>query len=273
VAGGGVAHVLSIAGSDPSGGAGIQADLKTFAAFGVYGMAAITSVTAQNTRGVTGVYDIPAAFVAAQIEAVCDDIRVDAAKTGMLRTIGIIEAVANALPRALDGQIVVDPVMVATSGDRLIDDDAMAALVRNLFPRAAVVTPNADEASAIAGRKVTDLDGARRAAEVMLLTGAAAVLVTGIASGGEMIDILCTPEGETVFGRARIDVGPTHGSGCTLSSAIAARLALGDDLADAVLCAKNFVWRAIRDAVPVGRGAVPLRHDSAMESEPREPSS
>jgi hydroxymethylpyrimidine/phosphomethylpyrimidine kinase len=257
-----MAHALSIAGSDPSGGAGIQADLKTFHAFGAYGMAVLTSLTAQNTQGVTGIHDVPPEFVRLQIETVLADVRVDAAKTGMLKTPAIIEAVADAVDPALAGRIVVDPVMVATSGDRLIEDDAVDRMVARLFPLAAVVTPNREEAEVLLDGPIGDLEGARTAARVILDAGAKAVVVKGVTDG---VDLFVSEEAEEVLTRPMLDVGPTHGSGCTFSSAIAAGLARGDSLLEAVRTAKDFVWRAIRDAVAVGGGGVPLNHQVPRE--------
>jgi hydroxymethylpyrimidine/phosphomethylpyrimidine kinase len=257
-----MANVLTIAGSDPSGGAGIQADLKTFHAFGAYGMAVLTSLTAQNTRGVTGIHDVPPEFVRQQIETVLADVRVDAAKTGMLKTPDIIEAVADAVDPAIAGRIVVDPVMVATSGDRLIEDDAIDRMVARLFPLAAVVTPNREEAEILLEGKIEDLDGARSAARVILDAGAKAVVVKGVTDG---VDLLVSGDEEEVLSRPMLDVGPTHGSGCTFSSAIAAGLAWGETLNDAVRAAKDFVFRAIRDATPVGGGSVPLDHHVPRE--------
>jgi len=253
-------RALTIAGSDPSGGAGIQADLKTFHAFGIYGMAVVTSLTAQNTRGVTGIENVPPEFVRKQLETLFADCRVDAAKTGMLSSAAIVDAVADAGAEHLAGRLVVDPVMVATSGDRLIEDAAVERLRTRLFPLAAVVTPNREEAEVLLGDAVPDLDGARRAAEAILLSGAGAVLVTGIEAGDEITDLLVHDGGEEVFTAPKLDVGPTHGSGCTFSAAIATGLAAGLDLVPAVARAKDFVWRAIRDAYPVGGGSVPLDH-------------
>jgi hydroxymethylpyrimidine/phosphomethylpyrimidine kinase len=253
-------HVLSVAGSDPSGGAGIQADLKTFQAFGAYGMAVITSLTAQNTRGVEGIHDVPAEFVSAQIRTLLDDCRVDAGKTGMLKSPEIIAAVAEGLAGALDGRLVVDPVMIATSGDRLIEDRAVASLRRLLFPLAAVVTPNRQETEALTGRPLRGPADARDAGLTILEDGPRAVLVKGVRDGGEFLDVLVTRDGVREYRMPALDVPETHGTGCTFSSAIAAGLAGGRDLADAVARAKDFVWRAIRDAVPVGGGSLPLNH-------------
>ena len=256
-----IPHVLSIAGSDPSGGAGIQADLKTFAAFRTYGMAVVTSLTAQNTKGVTGIHDVPPDFVRAQLAAVFEDIEVHAAKTGMLKSREIIEAVAESLGARVPGRLVVDPVMVATSGDRLIEDVAVEALRERLVPLASLVTPNRAEAEVLAGRTILDTRDARAAAEIILALGCEAVLVKGIRAGSDYVDLLVTGDGAATEHRhAILDVGATHGTGCTLSSAIAAGLALGLNLFDAVTTATRFVLRAIRAATPVGGGALPLNH-------------
>ncbi len=262
-------HALTIAGSDPSGGAGIQADLKTFHAHSVYGMAVITSLTAQNTRGVTGIENVSPAFVREQLETLFADCRVDAAKTGMLASPAIIDAVADACSERLAGKLIVDPVMVATSGDRLIQDEAVGRFRSRLFPLAAVITPNREEAEVLTGTVVRDLQDARRAAEQIRGSGVAAVLVKGIEGPDEITDLLVHEAGEEVLSAPRLDVGPTHGSGCTLSSAIAANLARGAGLVEAVTRAKDFVWRAIRDAYAVGGGSVPLNH-SVPRCGPRE---
>lgn len=253
-------RVLSIAGSDPSGGAGIQADLKTFHAFGVYGMAVITSLTAQNTRAVTGIHDVPPEFVTEQLEAVFADIRVDAAKTGMLKTPGIIEAVAEALTDRLSGKVVVDPVMVATSGDRLIDDDAVLALKVYLLPLAALATPNRAEAEVLSERKIKTTADAAAAGHEILHDGCKAVLIKGIEDGDDVVDVLVSEAGAEEFRMPRIQTGATHGSGCTLSSALAAQIALGASIPEAVERAKVFVWRAIESAFAVGQGSLPLNH-------------
>lgn len=253
-------QLLTIAGSDPSGGAGIQADLKTFHAFGAYGMAVLTSLTAQNTLGVTGIHDVPPGFVAEQIEAVFADIRVDAAKTGMLKSVEIIDAVAGCVSERLSGRLVVDPVMVATSGDRLIEDSAVAALVDRLFPVAAVVTPNRRETEVLAGMDVATPDDARAAAARIRERGARAVLVKGVRDGGDFVDLLVGDDVDEVYRRPELPGGETHGTGCTFSAAITAGLGRGDALPDAVARAKDFVWRAIRGARPVGGGSRPLDH-------------
>ncbi len=253
-------RVLSVAGSDPSGGAGIQADLKTFHALGAYGMAALTSLTAQNTTGVRSVHEVPAEFVAAQIECVLEDVDVDAAKTGMLKSAAVVRAVASSLGKRLRGRIVVDPVMVATSGDRLLDEDAVEAVVRDLLPLAAVVTPNRAEAEVLAGGAVEDLAGARAAAAAIRDLGTPAVVVKGIPDGAEMVDLLAAGDGERTYRRPVLAQGPRHGSGCTFSAALAVFLARGAALERAVEGAKGFTWRAMRDAYAVGAGARPLNH-------------
>jgi len=260
-----VPHALTIAGSDPSGGAGIQADLKTFHAHGVYGMAVLTSLTAQNTRGVTGIHDVPASFVREQLTAVFDDVEVHAAKTGMLKSAEIIRTVAEVAGPRVSGRLVVDPVMVATSGDRLVEDEAIAAFRDLLFPHAAVVTPNREEAAVLAGREVVGIGDARQAAGAILDSGAAAVLVKGIPDGDDLVDLLLTADSEREYRLPSLPAGPTHGSGCTLSAALAAELASGRDLHTAVRRAKSFVWRAIRDAFAVGGGSVPLNHFTGVE--------
>jgi hydroxymethylpyrimidine/phosphomethylpyrimidine kinase len=253
-------YVLTIAGSDPSGGAGIQADLKTFAAFGVYGMAVITALTAQNTRGVRAIHCPPVPFVAEELSAVFDDIRVDGVKTGMLPNSAVIRAVAACLAERIAVPLVVDPVMVATSGDRLIEDDAVEALRHHLFPLAALVTPNIEEAAVLAGHPVADLPAARSAARGLLREGPRAVLVKGLPDGPDLVDLLVFADGERAYRHPALRVGPTHGTGCTLSAAIAASLARGDDLPLAVERAVDYVSRAIREARPVGSGGLPLNH-------------
>jgi hydroxymethylpyrimidine/phosphomethylpyrimidine kinase len=251
---------LSIAGSDPSGGAGIQADLKTFAAFDVYGAAVLTCATAQNTCGVRAVAALAPDFVAAQIDCVLEDLAVGAAKTGMLGSAAIVAAVADRFRRSGAPALVVDPVMVATSGDRLIDPEAVAVLREQLLPCAVLVTPNLPEADALAGRSVAGEAALRDAARAILDLGPAAVLVKGGHATGRARDLLLDRDGFTELDAERIAVDRIHGSGCTLSAAIAARLAAGCDLRTAVADAKRFVHEAIRSAPPVGHGARPLDH-------------
>ncbi len=270
---------LTIAGSDSGGGAGIQADLKTFEAHGVFGASAITSVTAQNTRGVRGVYDIPIEGIAAQINAVLDDFPVAAVKIGMLSSREIVAAVADLLRRRCVGvPVVLDPVMVATSGDRLLRGDAVAAIVEELMPLATLVTPNVAEAALLAGAPVEGEGETESVALRIRELGAAAVLVKGgdlRRDGGmppEAADFLLDG-GEGSWLRAPfIPVSSTHGTGCTLSSAIAANLALGYPLAEAVRRAKDYVHAAIAAAPGLGAGHGPLRHHlPGFDGEPSGP--
>lgn len=255
---------VTIAGSDSSGGAGIQADLKTFSALGVYGASVITALTAQNTQGVTAIHDVPPAFIAAQIDAVFSDLDVGAVKIGMLSVPAAIDAVAGGLDRYRPASVVLDPVMVATSGAYLLAPEAVAALRQQLIPRASVVTPNLLEAAALLGDAVAgDEDAMRRQGETLLAYGARAVLIKGgHGSGAESVDLLVEPAGATRFAAARIVTRNTHGTGCTLSSAIAAGLAKGQDLATAVGHAKDYLTRAIAAAsrLEVGAGHGPVHH-------------
>ncbi len=252
---------LTIAGSDSGGGAGIQADLKTFAAHGVFGTSALTAVTAQNTRGVTDVHVLPEAMVRAQIDAVATDIRPDAVKIGMLATAGIIAEVASALDAHALGPVVLDPVMVAKGGSRLLAADAVAAMSSLLLPRAALVTPNLAEAEVMIGRGVRDAASMEDAARALVDGGAAAALVKGgHLEGPTVIDILWTGRERHIFESPRIDTAHTHGTGCTLSSAIAAQLALGLSLVEAVTAAIAYVRRAIAQAPGLGGGHGPLQH-------------
>ena len=254
-------RALTIAGSDSGGGAGIQADLKTFAAHGVYGTCAITALTAQNTRGVTGVHVVPAEFVTEQIEAVADDIGCDAVKTGMLATSAIVEAVAAAV-EALDlPNLVVDPVMIAKGGDRLLAVDAVHAIARTLLRLARVVTPNVPEAEVLAGIRITTLDDMRAAARTILALGPKAVIVKGgHLTGAESVDILVDASGEHLLTAPRLDVPFTHGTGCTFAAALTARLARGEALDAAARGAKEYVTGAMRHGIDVGDGHRPLGH-------------
>jgi hydroxymethylpyrimidine/phosphomethylpyrimidine kinase len=251
---------LTIAGSDSGGGAGIQADLKTFAAHGVFGTSAITAVTAQNTLGVVCWQALPADLVTAQIEAVIGDIGADAVKIGMLATAAIVEAVAAAI-RALDlPQVVVDPVMIAKGGDRLLDPDAVAALAE-LLPTAHVVTPNVPEAEVLAGISVRSVEDMRHAGERILRLGPRVVLVKGgHLEGPDSIDVVCTASGTFEIRRPRILTRHTHGTGCTLSSAIGANLALGLADREAIEAARDYLDGAIRHAPGLGSGHGPLNH-------------
>jgi hydroxymethylpyrimidine/phosphomethylpyrimidine kinase len=253
--------VLTIAGSDSGGGAGIQADLKTFAAHGVYGLSAVTAVTAQNTLGVTAVQALPADLVTAQIEAVAGDLEPSAVKTGMLATAAIVEAVAAAIESLDLPNVVVDPVMVAKGGERLLDADAVDVLRAELIPRALVVTPNAAEAAWLSGIEVRSLDAAREAAERIRRLGARAVIVKGGHLGGlYSVDVLCDADGVVELTAERIDTRHTHGTGCTFASAIAANLAVGLALRDAARLAKEYVTGAILCAPELGGGHGPLDH-------------
>jgi hydroxymethylpyrimidine/phosphomethylpyrimidine kinase len=252
---------LTIAGSDSGGGAGIQADLKTFAAHGVFGTSAITAVTAQNTRGVVCWQALPADLVTAQIEAVIGDIGADAVKVGMLATAAIVEAVAAAI-RALDlPQVVVDPVMIAKGGDRLLDADAVAAIRSELLPNAHIVTPNVPEAEVLAGMSVRSLEDMRRAGERILRLGPRVVLVKGgHLEGPDSIDVACGASGTFEIRGPRIETRHTHGTGCTLSSAIAANLARGLPDREAMEAAREYLDGAIRHAPGLGAGHGPLNH-------------
>lgn len=250
---------LTIAGSDSGGGAGIQADLKTFAILGVWGMSAITSVTVQNTEGVTGVADVPAEVVGAQIRAVATDIGVDAAKTGMLSSAAIVEAVAGAIEETRIGNLVVDPVFVSKHGHPLLREDAVDALRKLIVPLATLVTPNLPEASGLAGFEVGTKEDMRRAGEALLELGARAVLVKGGHLEESRSDDLFVDGGRAEWLTAeRITTENTHGTGCVLSAGIAAYLARGDDLFDAARKAKEFVTQAIRHALTIGRGIGPV---------------
>jgi hydroxymethylpyrimidine/phosphomethylpyrimidine kinase len=250
---------LTIAGSDSGGGAGIQADLKTFAALGVHGTSAVTAVTAQNTLGVTDILELPPALVAAQIEAVMLDIGAAAAKTGMLSSAEIIEVVARAIAHFNIGNLVVDPVMVAKGGARLLRDDAVDALRRRLLPLAAVVTPNLPEAEVLLGRAIRTLDERRQAARDLVALGArAAVVKGGHADDAQAIDHYFDGTELVELQSPRIATANTHGSGCVFSAAIAADLAKGSDSLAAVLLAKEFVTGAIERSLEVGRGHGPV---------------
>ncbi|HEX6940800.1 MAG TPA: bifunctional hydroxymethylpyrimidine kinase/phosphomethylpyrimidine kinase [Longimicrobiales bacterium] len=252
---------LTIAGSDSGGGAGIQADLKTFHAFGVFGTTAITAITAQNTRGVFGVHAVPADVVRAQIRAVAEDLRPAAIKTGMLATAALVEAVAAAISEEHLENYVLDPVMVATSGARLLDADAEGAVLQHLLPRATIVTPNLDEAAILTGHAIENESGMKRAAEALVSRGARAALVKGgHLDANEVVDVLHDGAELHVWRRPRIATTSTHGTGCTLSAAIAAGLARGRPLLTAVDDALDFVHRAILEAPRLGAGHGPLNH-------------
>jgi hydroxymethylpyrimidine/phosphomethylpyrimidine kinase len=255
---------LTIAGSDSSGGAGIQADLKTFAALGVYGASVMTALTAQNTMGVSGIHQVPAEFVTAQIDAVFSDLDVGAVKIGMVAQPASIDAIVAGIKRWSPKHVVLDPVMVATSGDRLLAPDAVAVLKRDLIPRALVVTPNLHEAAALTGLPLAQNEDEMRAqAHALLSIGAKAVLIKGgHAQSADATDLLVTPTAVGRFTAEKIDTQNTHGTGCTLSSAVAAGLAKGLDLAAAVREAKAYVSAAIAAAerLRIGSGHGPVHH-------------
>lgn len=270
--------MLTIAGSDSSGGAGIQADLKTATALGVYGASAVTALTAQNTRGVQGVHPVPAGFVADQLASVLDDLDVRAVKIGMLGDDDVIAAVADALDRLPGVPVVLDPVMVATSGDRLVPDSAVAAILDQLVGRATVVTPNVPEAALLTGLTVADVDGLEPAGRRLVEAGAAYALVKGgHLDGADVVDVLVSQTDSMVGACAsplapgcratrltapRVDTPHTHGTGCTLSSAVAARLARGDEVPAAVSAARAYLHRALTSGRgrTVGGGHDPVDH-------------
>jgi hydroxymethylpyrimidine/phosphomethylpyrimidine kinase len=255
---------LTIAGSDSSGGAGIQADLKTFAALGVYGASVVTALTAQNTSGVAGIHPVPADFVTAQIDAVFSDLAVKAVKIGMVAQLATVDAIAAGLKRWSPSHIVLDPVMVATSGDRLLAADAVEALRTKLVPRAALVTPNLPEAAALLDEPVASSKAAIESQGRRLLSmGCGAVLIKGgHGQGAESIDYLFSGNGIVALAAPRIATKNTHGTGCSLSSAIAAGLAKGEDLETAVRHAKAWISAAIAaaDRLDIGHGHGPIHH-------------
>lgn len=255
---------VTIAGSDSGGGAGIQADLKTFSALGVYGASVIAALTAQNTRGVTAIHDVPPDFITAQMDAVFSDLAVNAVKIGMLSRPETIETVADGLSRWNQRAIVLDPVMVAASGDRLLTQEAVATLRARLMPLAMVITPNLPEAAVLLDTQPADDEAEMLAqGQALLQFGPGAVLMKGgHATGSESIDLLVTPAGVVRLPAARIDTLNTHGTGCTLSSAVAAGLATGKTLEDAVRAAKEYVNRAIAaaDSLAIGHGHGPVHH-------------
>lgn len=258
-------RVLIIAGSDSGGGAGIQADIKTVTRFGAYAATAVTAITVQNTLGVSDVHPIPAPVVAAQIRAVLDDIGADVVKTGMLATAELVHAVADALEASgFKGLLVIDPVMVATSGDRLLADNAVEALKTRLIARADVVTPNLDEAAVLTGRPIhSPFDMARAGQEILALGARAAIMKGGHLEDETVTDLLVTADDIKSIEGAKVDTRHTHGTGCTLASGVAAALALGDDLPTAFARARGFVANAIAAAPGFGKGHGPLGHATA----------
>jgi hydroxymethylpyrimidine/phosphomethylpyrimidine kinase len=252
---------LTIAGSDSGGGAGIQADLKTFAAFGVYGTSAISAVTAQNTTGVTAWEPVSTDLVIAQIEAVASDLVPAAVKTGMLGTAAIVEAVAATIEELDLPNLVVDPVMIAKGGSRLLDDDALRAMTVELIPRAEVVTPNVPEAEVLAGRTIRTFEDMRGAAQRIRALGARVVVIKGgHLAGDEVVDLVVSADGEFAIRGPRIATRHTHGTGCTFAAAITAALARGQPIEQAVRGARTYVEGAIREAPQLGRGHGPLNH-------------
>ena len=259
---------LTIAGSDSGGGAGIQADLKTFHQFGCFGTSAVVALTAQNTRGVTGVHVVPVDFIALQLAALAVDLPPAALKTGMLATTGIVETVAEAVRRYGWRPLVVDPVMIATSGDRLLQPEAEIAIRRLLLPLAALVTPNLDEASLLTDREVRTIPQMEDAGRALLQAGAGAALVKGgHAAEDEVTDVLVTPDGIERHRHPRLVTTSTHGTGCTLSAAVTAGLALGHPLEVAVRVALDYTWHAIQRAPGLGSGHGPLNHMVAVQQE------
>ncbi|HWA41381.1 MAG TPA: bifunctional hydroxymethylpyrimidine kinase/phosphomethylpyrimidine kinase [Gemmatimonadales bacterium] len=252
---------MTIAGSDPGGGAGVQADLKTFHQFRVFGTSAITALTAQNTLGVFSVHAVPVEFVRAELDALADDLPPAAMKSGMLATRALVEAVAGWVGGRGSVPYVLDPVMVSTSGHRLLDADAEAAVRTRLVPLATVVTPNLDEAELLVGHPVRDIAAMEKAGAALLAMGAKAALIKGgHLTGATLVDLLVTPAASVRYERPRIDTTSTHGTGCTLSAAITAGLAHGRPMEQAVADALDFVARAIAQAPGLGRGNGPLNH-------------
>jgi hydroxymethylpyrimidine/phosphomethylpyrimidine kinase len=254
-------QVLTIAGSDSGGGAGIQADLKAMSANGVYGMSVITSITAQNTQGVTAVHDLPIAIIEAQLDAIFDDFEVAAVKTGMLSSPAIVEAVSSKLRKYQPANLVVDPVMVAKSGHALLQPEAIEAVKKSLIPLALLVTPNIHEAEKLANQKISSLADARQAAKAIHKLGCRHVLI----KGGHLLeekgtDLLYDGRFFNVYKAEFIETLHTHGTGCTYASAIAAQLANGAALADAVRAAKEYLTEAIRHGLAIGRGKGPTDH-------------
>jgi len=255
-----IPRVLTIAGSDSGGGAGIQADLKTITALGGFGMSVITALTAQNTLGVTGIHEVPIDFVKAQFDAVASDIGVDAAKTGMLSNSDIMRTVASLVRQYGIEKLVVDPVMVAKGGAKLIRDEAKETLVAELLPLAYVVTPNVPEAEELSGIAVESVDDMKRAAEIIHRAGAKHVYLKGGHMTGDAVDILFDGKTVRTFSAPRFETTDTHGTGCTLSAAIATGLAQGMTVEEAVSRAKEYITTAIRHSLRIGGGHGPTNH-------------
>jgi hydroxymethylpyrimidine/phosphomethylpyrimidine kinase len=261
-------RALTIAGSDSGGGAGIQADLKTFMAFGVHGMSAITALTAQNTVGVQGIFEVSPEFVRKQIESVMTDIGTDAAKTGMLSNAAIVKAVAEAIRTFRIPNVVVDPVMIAKSGDSLLSGDARQAIRDELLPLATVITPNVFEAGALLERRIEDLDAMRNAARELIKFGCRWVVVKGgsLKIESRAVDVVCNGEETILLTSPRMESRNTHGTGCTFASAVAAGLAKGAAPPDAIRRAKEYITEAIRSGPPIGRGHGPVNHLTGVTS-------
>ncbi|MDE2999818.1 MAG: bifunctional hydroxymethylpyrimidine kinase/phosphomethylpyrimidine kinase [Gemmatimonadota bacterium] len=255
-------QALTIAGSDSGGGAGIQADLKSFHANGVYGLTVVTAVTAQNTIEVRESFELPVDLIESQIDAIFDDFDVSAVKTGMLSSARVVDVVAGRLGERGAPNLVVDPVMISTSGFELLETEAVVSVRERLLPLAALVTPNLREAQLLAGIPVENMDSAKEAARIIFESGCSAVLVKGghLSGSIDAVDVLFDGSGETVFSTARLPGGSPHGTGCTLSAAIAANLARGQRLAFAVENAKAYVTEAIRRGLSIGRGPGPAQH-------------
>ena len=251
---------MTIAGSDPSAGAGIQADLKTFAAFGVYGTSVITAITAQNTRGMIDVNPLSPGMVAAQIDAVVSDIGADVVKTGMLGSVAIIEIVASKLREYDLKTLVLDPVLAASDGSPLLDESGIVALRDQLLPLALVITPNVEEAGALVGRQLDSPEDVREAAQQIVDMGARNVVITGGDGKGPAVDLFYDGEYYHEFAAARVDTTNTHGTGCTFAAALAASLAKGSAPRQAVAMAKAYVTKAMQMSFPLGHGRGPLHH-------------
>ncbi|WP_026485737.1 bifunctional hydroxymethylpyrimidine kinase/phosphomethylpyrimidine kinase [Caldanaerobius polysaccharolyticus] len=251
---------LTIAGSDSGGGAGIQADLKTYSAHGVYGMSVITSITAQNTTGVLGIEDISPEMVALQIKAIFEDLYPDAVKIGMVSNEGIIESIAGGLKNYKPEKVVLDPVMISKSGNHLLKPEAIEALKRKLIPLSLVVTPNLMEAGALSGFEIKDKEDMKEAAKKILDLGAKTVVVKGGHLTGDALDIFYDGKVFYEITSERINTENTHGTGCTFSSAIAANLALGYDLLESIKRAKNYITGAIKHSLGIGHGVGPTNH-------------
>ena len=264
-----VARALTIAGSDSGGGAGIQADLKTFSAFGVYGMTAVTAITAQNTLGVQAILELPIDLIAAQMESVARDIGIDAAKTGMLSSFEIVQTVVEAIEDLGIDRLVVDPVMVAKSGDTLLQDDAVEAVRTRLLPLALVVTPNLPEAEVLTGLAIRDEEGMRIAARAIAQLGPQWVVIKGghLDESQDAIDLVFDGSRFDYLRAPRSPSKNTHGTGCTFSAAIAAGLARGLEPNEAIAKAKQFVTRAIAESLEIGAGHGPTNHLAGVRSE------